>query len=354
MNYLRNTWYAAVWSEDLGQAALPRTLLDEPIVFVRAGGGEPVALADRCPHRFAPLSLGKKVGDSLQCGYHGLRFGMDGKCIYNPHGPIPPAARVTTYPLLERYGMVWIWMGEASRADPALLPDFSVIADTERFAIFRSTLKTPANYQLAIDNLLDLSHAQYLHPLLGNLDSNERTRFHTRIEGNTVWSLNDMPGEPVTKLFQMLWKSDSSVGDRRANMRWDAPSNLLLDVGFTECGRPPSEGATLWSAHLLTPETESSTHYFWAGARDTCREDSVLGEKIRVAISAAFVNEDGPMIAACQQRMGGLELMELGPLLLKSDAAAVSARRVLAELIEQERQPDRPHAGFCGPAVISS
>ena len=336
MSYLRNTWYAAVWSRDLQQSPVPRTLLDEPLVLLRNTAGEPVALADRCPHRFAPLSLGKRVGDSLQCGYHGMRFGMDGRCVHNPHGPIPPTARVKTYPLLERYGMVWIWMGDASRADPALLPDFSVIADAERFAIVRDTLKTPANYQLGIDNLLDLSHAQYLHPLLGNADSNERMRFSTRIDGNTVWSLNDMPGEPVTQLFKMLWRSDAPVGDRRAHMRWDPPSNLLLEVGFTECGRPPTEGASMWSAHLLTPETERSTHYFWAGARDTCCDDSQLDEKIRLAISAAFVNEDGPMIAACQERMGAADLMDLHPLLLKTDAAAVGARRILGKLIGQE------------------
>ena len=337
MNYLRNTWYAAAWSEDLGPVPLPRTLLDEPLVFLRGANGNPVALADRCPHRFAPLSLGKRVGDSLQCAYHGLRFGMDGKCVHNPHGPIPPTARVKNYPLLERYGMVWIWMGEASLANPALLADFGVIADTDRFAVGRSAFKTNANYQLGIDNLLDLSHAQFLHPLLGNADSSERTRFSTRTEGNTVWSLNHMPQEPVTKLFQMLWESDAPVGDRRAHMRWDPPSNLLLEVGFTECGRPASEGATMWSAHLLTPETERSTHYFWAGARDSRRDDAELGEKIRLAIPAAFVSEDGPMIAACQERMGTVDLMELRPLLLKSDAAAVSARRVLAKLIDQER-----------------
>ena len=335
-NYLRNTWYAAAWSEDLGSALLPRTLLDEPLVFLRDANGNPVALADRCPHRFAPLSLGKRVGEAVQCAYHGLRFGLDGRCVHNPHGPIPPTARVKSYPLLERYGMVWIWMGEPSRANASLLPDFGVIADDERFAIVRTTIKTYTNYQLGIDNLLDLSHAQFLHPLLGNADSSERMRFRTRIEGNTVWSLNDMPQEPVTKLFQMLWRSDSPIGDRRAHMRWDPPSNLLLEVGFTGCGRPVSEGATMWSAHLLTPETERITHYFWAGARDSRRDDAQLGEKIRIAIADAFVNEDGPMIAACQERMGTVDLMELGPLLLKSDAAAVSARRVLAKLIDQE------------------
>lgn len=95
-------------------------------------------------------------------------------------------------------------------------------------------------------------------------------------EGQTVWAYNEMPGEPVTKLFQMMWQSDSKVGDRRENMRWDPPSLLLLDVGFTECGRPESEGTSMPSAHILTPEAGRSTHYFWAAARDRMRDDAGL------------------------------------------------------------------------------
>jgi vanillate O-demethylase monooxygenase subunit len=354
VNYLRNTWYAAAWADDVTAMPLARTLLQEPVVLLRDENGTPAALNDRCPHRFAPLSMGKIVAGALQCPYHGLRFGMDGKCVHNPHGPVPPTARVKNYPLLERYGMVWIWMGDSSRADDKLLPDFSVIDDAERFTIVRNTLKTPANYQLSIDNLLDLSHAQFLHPLLGNADSSDRARFSTRIEGNTVFSLNEFPQEPVTKLFQMLWKTDSPVGDRRANMRWNAPSNLLLEVGFTGCGRPVSEGATMWSAHLLTPESEHSTHYFWAGARDTCRDDAQLGERIRQAITTAFVAEDGPMLAACQQRMGTVDLMSLKPLLLKSDAAAVGARRILSKLLEQEDSERNAGAPVGAPAPSAS
>lgn len=338
MNYLRNTWYAAAWSGELvADKLLARTLLDEPLAFFRDDAGKAVALSDRCPHRFAPLSKGKIIDNTVQCPYHGLQFGTDGRCSRNPHGPVPAVARVKSFPLLERYGLVWIWMGDAQKADASALADFSIFTDTDHYAVVSGMLSIQANYELVIDNLLDLSHAQFLHPLLGNPDSSDRVQLKTRVDGTTVWSLSDMPGEPVSQLFAMMWPNKPNVGDKRANMRWDPPSNLFLDVGYAECGKAIGTGPSMPSAHILTPETERSTHYFWATARDSLRDDAQLSEKIRIGIGQAFLTEDAPIIAACQARMGTTDLMSLQPLLLKTDAAAVHARRILHKLIEQER-----------------
>ena len=344
MKYLRNTWYAAAWAHEIGSGMLARMFLDEHVVLYRDPFGKPVALADRCPHRFAPLSRGKLTDGVVECPYHGLRFNSSGACIHNPHGPIPSAAKIAAYPLLERHGMIWIWMGEPAAADPSMLPDFNVIADHDNYTVVTGYLHVNTYYELTVDNLLDLSHAAYLHPLLGNTDSAERNQFSIKQEGRTVWAYNHMPGEPPTKLWQMLWKTDSKVGDRRANMRWDPPSLLLLDVGFTECGRPVSEGASMPSAHILTPETGQSTHYFWAAARDTFRDDASVSEKIRVGIDMAFRLEDDPMIAACQERMGTTDLLSLNPLFFKTDAAAGLARRTLAALIAKEQSPSNAEA----------
>lgn len=337
MTYLRNAWYAAAFDHEVGEQLLARTLLDQYIVLYRAPDGAPVALADRCPHRFAPLSLGKLVDGVVQCPYHGLRFGADGACVHNPHGAVPAAARVSAFPLLERHGLVWIWMGEPAGADPALLPDFSAIHDHERRAPVRGYLRVGCNYQLVTDNLLDLSHVAYLHTLIGNADSSARNSFEMKVEGNTVFAYNRMPAEPVTPLWRLMWNKPSQVGDRRAHMRWDPPSLLSLDIGVTECGRPESEGPGAAVAHILTPETADSTHYFWVFARDTMLDDAALSEKIRVGIDSVFRLEDDPMVTACAARMGGAGLMELKPVMLATDASAVRARRVLAALIERER-----------------
>ncbi|WP_050460937.1 aromatic ring-hydroxylating dioxygenase subunit alpha [Herbaspirillum autotrophicum] len=337
MTYLRNAWYAAAFDHEVGDQLLARTLLDQFLVFYRDLDGKPVALADRCPHRFAPLSMGKLVDGVVQCSYHGMRFGSNGACVHNPHGAVPKAAQVPVFPLLERHGLVWIWMGEADKADPALLPDFSAIDDHVKRAPVRGYLRVGCNYQLVTDNLLDLSHVAYLHTLIGNADSSARNSFEMKVEGNTVYAYNRMPAEPLTPLWRMMWNKPSNVGDRRAHMRWDPPSLLSLDIGITECGRPESEGPGAAVAHILTPETKGSTHYFWVFARDTLIDDESLSEKIRVGIDSVFRLEDDPMVTACESRMGGAELMDLKPVMLTTDASAVRARRVLAALIEKEK-----------------
>jgi vanillate O-demethylase monooxygenase subunit len=338
MNYFRNAWYAAASPDEINEGMVARTFLNEPVVLYRDPGGRPVALTDRCPHRFAPLSKGKLVEGTVQCPYHGLRFDTTGKCVHNYHGPIPKAATVRAYPLIERYGMVWIWMGDPERADEAMLPDFGVFGGKSGWAIVRGYLAVHANYQLVTDNLLDLSHGQFLHPFLTNPDASHRARFRTEKVGNTVWAYNDFPAEPITKMAQLMWRSESKVGDRRAHMRWDAPSNLWLDVGVTECGRSPEEGLCMPAAHLLTPETERSTHYFWMTARNRMIEDEELGRTIQSRYDHAFRYEDEPMIAAIQERMGTTDLDSLNPIYMISDRAAGRARQVLASLIAEEQK----------------
>src|SRR6516162_4396461 len=159
--YLRNAWYVAAWSDNLADGQLlSRTILKEPIVLFRKSDGHIAALQDRCPHRFAPLHMGKIVGgDRVQCPYHGLEFDSSGACVLNPHGTknIPPRARVRSYPVTEKHKAVWIWMGEQS-PDLAKVPDFSVLDNVpEMHASKRDRITIRANYELIIDNLLDLA-----------------------------------------------------------------------------------------------------------------------------------------------------------------------------------------------------
>src|SRR5260370_11583536 len=130
--YLRNAWDVAGWSDNLADGQLlSRTILKEPIVLFRKSDGHIAALQDRCPHRFAPLHMGKIVGgDRVQCPYHGLEFDASGACVLNPHGTknIPPRARVRSYPVTEKHKAIWIWMGE----QPPDLPKapYSTVPDT--------------------------------------------------------------------------------------------------------------------------------------------------------------------------------------------------------------------------------
>ncbi|WP_144097522.1 aromatic ring-hydroxylating dioxygenase subunit alpha [Croceicoccus sediminis] len=335
MTYLRNAWYAAAWSEEIGREPLAKTFLDEPVVLYRDTNGDSIALSDRCPHRFAPLSKGTLVGDAIQCPYHGLRFGTDGSCIYNYHGPVPKAASVARYPLMERYGLTWIWMGDPEQADEAKLPDFGPRLTGDDFTAAKGSLMVHANYQLVVDNLLDLTHGEFLHPAFG---SPESTKFETRLEGATVYANYRFDDEPVSPAVQPFWTSSSERCDRWANMRWEAPSNLYLEVIVKESGAPVDDDAIIFPAsHFLTPETKDSTHYFWTNGRNRLIDDEEMTKLVWQITDNAFRNEDEPMIGLVRDRMAGREFEDLNPIFLTTDRAAGRARQILKKMIESEQ-----------------
>jgi vanillate O-demethylase monooxygenase subunit len=341
MTYLLNTWYVGALSEEVSATPLRRELFDEPVVLYRTAAGAPVALADRCPHRFVPLSMGKVKGSELECGYHGLRFDSDGMCTANPHGKqvIPARTRVRSYPILERLGFVWIWPGDPARADSALLPDYYFLKAGSGFASSLGMLTIDGNYQLLADNLLDLSHTEYLHPFIANSEGIARHNTEFLQDGDTVIANRWKPNCPVAGAVKaFFWDSPSERYDGRSNIRWDAPSRLVLDTGGTEVGAPIEEGPQFMQVHLLTPRTEFSTHYFFGFAYDRKKDDPELGKKIVQAAHHIFATEDGPMVEAQQRAMGATsDLIAQRPVMLEPDEPAIRARRVLARLIAEER-----------------
>src|ERR1700732_3472636 len=165
MAFLRNAWYVAAWGTEVTRKLFARTLLGQSILLYRTEAGEAVAISNRCPHRFAPLHVGQLIGDVVECGYHGLHYDRRGVCVFNPHGDgkIPKSAQVTSYPLKEKHGLIWLWMGDTGKVHDSSIPDFSCLTDTERFATVYGVVTMNANYELITDNLLDLSHVEFLH-----------------------------------------------------------------------------------------------------------------------------------------------------------------------------------------------
>src|SRR3954465_2142398 len=162
MTLVKNAWYIAAQSSELGGEPIARLMLEEPVVLYRKADGTPVALEDRCCHRRAPLSKGKVEGDSLRCGYHGFLYEPGGKCIWVPGTErLPSKAAVRAYPCVERHGWIWVWTGDLD-ADPSLIPDFHHNQDPE-WAAVRGNLEVKGGYLLLVENLLDLSHLPYIH-----------------------------------------------------------------------------------------------------------------------------------------------------------------------------------------------
>ena len=162
--WVKNAWYVAAWSHEIEPGRIhARTIIDQPLVLYRTSTGEVVALEDRCPHRFAPLSLGRLEGDELRCMYHGLKFAPDGTCVEIPGQKLIPAgACVRRYPLEIVGSWVWLWMGEADKADPKQIPP-SLALDDPAWRLQAGQLDYDAHYLLIDDNLLDLSHLSFAH-----------------------------------------------------------------------------------------------------------------------------------------------------------------------------------------------
>lgn len=335
MTWLKNSWYQAGWSNEIGsEGSLVRTILNEPILLFRQKDLHLTALLDRCPHRFAPLSAGRIEDGKVTCGYHGLAFGVSGICVGNPHGPITSAMRVKAYPVEERHTGIWIWMGDPDRADTTLIPDLSFIDDTPENGRISGYMPTTANYLLLADNILDLSHADYLHPTtLGGIMTGSKAS--TREVGDTVvaeWTSSGCVPPPAFRLAV-----PNGLADMWTQVVWSPPGVLVLSTAAMPAGAPRGADNESHTLHNMVPESATSTHYFFCQTRRYLIEDEAFTAKLRVMLRQAFENEDKPMLEKQQQRMDTDDLWSLNPILLPIDAGAVRARRKLSNLIEAER-----------------
>lgn len=343
MKFLENAWYAAAWCEDIAAALVPRKLLGKPLVLFRDSAGAVRALSDRCPHRFAPLHKGKLCGDIVQCPYHGLQFDGNGTCVHNPHGDgaIPRAASVQSYPVIEKHQLVWIWMGMAEAADASSIPDFGYV-DDPAYTTVKGSVSGFGNYELYSDNILDLGHAEFLHVGLGAPAFTKGPR-EIYQKGLTVWSNVHSLNDHLSPLHAALKQLEGRRLDWWVDTRWDPPASMDLTLFVDEIGG--SRQTAKWidrTFHIMTPETETTTHYFWAASRNYRRDDAGLSQAMQEGFTAAFENEDKPMIAAQQVNMGTTDFWALKPVLLAGDAGGVRARRVLSGLIAAEATKDDP------------
>ncbi len=161
-----NAWYHAAWNSEVEAGAKPlaRTLLNEDVVIYRDAQGAAHVLEDRCCHRATPLRLGEVVENGIQCGYHGLIFDGDGKCVHVPGSDvIPSKARVRSYPVVEKNEIIWAWMGDPALADESRVLDFPWNDDHENWPHIHELLEIECNYSLLIDNLMDLTHIPFIH-----------------------------------------------------------------------------------------------------------------------------------------------------------------------------------------------
>jgi vanillate monooxygenase len=346
--YLRNAWYVAAWDHEITASLLPRTILKQNIVFYRSVDGSIAALEDRCCHRHAPLSVGRLVGDEVECGYHGFTFDRSGRCVRVPGQPqVPAKAAVRAYPAVERHGWVWIWMGEPALADDSLIPDMYWQKDPN-WLMIGDYFHVKCHYQNLIDIQLDQTHSQYVHPTsLGNRGAIV-TLPRLRREARALFAERLMPNSDPPPIWRQAIDYPHEKADVWIKWTYMPPANIAFDVGIAEPGTGAfdgdrSHGITVYTTHGITPETDNTTHHFWTCSRNFRLDSEDVTRTLR-QIRDTFL-EDVRMVEA-QQR--AIDAHPHAPQVdVASDAPTIQAKKLLATLIEAEEStgPTRKAVG---------
>ena len=338
----KNTWYVACKSEEIGAKPLGRTICNEKVVFYRGERGQIAALEDFCPHRGAPLSLGFVQDGKLVCGYHGLEMGCEGKTIAMPGQRVGGFPAIRRFPVEERYGFVWLWPGNPQEADAALIPVFEW-HDNPAWAYGGGLFHIACDYRLMIDNLMDLTHETYVHASSIGQKEIDETPCKTTLEGETVVTSRHMEKIPAPPFWQLALRSqgldvDAPV-DRWQICRFTPPSHVMIEVGVAVAGvggyhAPDTHKAYSIVVDFITPETDTSIHYFWGMARKFKPDDAALTAQIREGQHRIF-SEDLAMLELQQKNL--LRWPERNLLKLNIDAGGVQARRIIDRMIAAEQ-----------------
>ena len=340
VTFLQNTWYMAAWTKEITREPLGRIMLGKPLVFYRTQAGKPIALGDICPHRFAPLHKGKLNGDAIECPYHGLRFSPEGQCVHSPFRDTPPkVANTSHYPMVEQNNIVWIWMGEPSLATTTPVPDHSELEEQEGIGVqVGGYLHVESNYRLVADNLLDLSHAEFLHPSLSNPGSVSRTHFDSFEKDGAVVAHSYIKNDNITDFFQMLWEGEAPKKiDMILNVHWKPPATMRLDIEAKPLdGNNPTSLKTS-GPHIITPETQDSCHYFFGNSGNMNLNSPMMKNIDPKVLGLVFEQEDVPIIEAQQQYIQFAKEQGLTMRLQAFDKAAYEANKQLDKLIANEQ-----------------
>jgi phenylpropionate dioxygenase-like ring-hydroxylating dioxygenase large terminal subunit len=329
--FLRRNWYVAALTSELSERPIARTILGEHVAMYRNSSGQLVAVADTCPHRGYPLSLGTVVDDVLVCGYHGFTFDCQGVCVAVPgQDRIPTRLSVRTYPLVEQGCWVWIWM-DHGEAEQSKLPPTPWMTDSDNWSVVAGVAKIDAAFGLLVDNLLDLSHETFLHN--GSIGTPEVATTPIEVEVDDELRVVNVYRHMVDVECPPFYSD--TTGLKGKVDRWQDK----LNSRSAPVGEPPMpNGSDSHAFHMkifygLTPSTESSVYDFWVLARDFCVGDDVV-DRLLEKMQSAVVQEDVDALNILQQRINdGQEMTEVS---VKIDRGGLAARHMLAQLGELE------------------
>lgn len=342
--FLRNCWYVAGWSKDFDRSLRAETILGEHVVIYRQTDGQAVALEDACPHRKLPLSKGRLIGDQVECGYHGLTFDRSGGCIAAPTQPnaIPRRARVKSYPVEDRYRLLWIWMGDPALADPDKIFPIANFDNPDWGLTDGGALDIACNYLWVCDNLLDPSHVAWVHvsSFAGAGTDNDPLEIEKTDRGVIVsrWIYDQPPSPYYADLVRF-----EGYCDRLQHYEMCLPAIALNMSIYTPVGTGGPDAPAVEDTYVnisynfMTPIDADHTRYFWFQHRNTDPGNRAISEKMNAGARMAF-EEDRAVLEEVHKGMSAptTPAIDLG-----LDAGAKAFRLMLDRAIATEKDVPR-------------
>jgi len=283
-------WYVAALTTEVTREVISKRLLGTDVALYRTLSGKPVAVRNRCPHRSFPLSKGRLEGDVLVCGYHGMAFNPSGQCVRMPALPIVPThADVRSFPLVEMGPLLWIWLGHPDRADTSLIPDTHWLADSN-WKTVNGFFSIKADYVSMHENLLDQTHFPFLHPGAIGTPEYARSKLDARMVGDSVVIDRALLNSPPPGVYAMPTGLADKPVDRFSEACFVSPALHRAFARIVDNNDPSGKPRTYRFniAHIFTPETQQSMHYWWFCSRDFKHDDAAIDEHLTTASAKAY------------------------------------------------------------------
>ncbi len=333
--YILNTWYVAAWTTEVSREPIRRVICEIPVVLYRKRDGGVVVLEDRCAHRAFPLSAGRVVDDSIECGYHGFTFDCEGTCVRVPaQDSIPERARVRSFPVVEKDGWIWIWTGDRDLTDVGMVPDTHWMNDPA-WATVTHSFHFKCRADLIHDNLLDLTHESFIHTSTVGDDYIYKHGVTVEVDGQVVSVDRLMPSVAAPPLYASTMATEG-LYDRFHCTEFHIPSFHILHSGITGEGRPREEGFLIKVLNGITPIDAENSWYFYAFSRNFGVDQQWATDELVEGLKTVL-----------QEDADALEWQEIGlrgrpanehDVLIAQDAGVAKARRICAQRLAAEQE----------------
>lgn len=340
--FIFNEWYVVALSKEVNRELMARTVLGHQLVLFRKEDGTPVALNNRCAHRSFPLSRSSLEGDTIVCGYHGLRYDETGTCVEVPSQCRCNGISIRSYPLHEQGPVIWIWMGEAEDADISKIPAMPML--DEGWVTSEDYMPLKANYVYLHENLLDLTHLSFLHAKTFGTPDYARADFDTEISDDRFLLKRYVVPTRLPPVWAKPTGLEGKDAARITTSDFVSPALHIVHATFYDVSLPESErpDQRIKTAHIPTPATANSTHYFVVHGRNFACEENDVTDFMHQQLMAAF-SEDVVGLEAMEELLEETsDRDDFFEISLKADAVSLAMRRYLKRRATAEAEQTHP------------